>query len=124
MSPNTTLITASSWRANWTNGDASAETEYWRQDLTGGGPWLLVAVVAAGTALYNDTGRQDHNTYKWRVRHRKGGVVSAFFADQTVLTLIAAPSAANLAPKGVGGSWAVVFVNKAHGSVNALPLRD
>jgi hypothetical protein len=89
--PNTTLLTDVSWRANWTTGDASAQTEYWEKRVTGGGSYALIAVVAAGTNLYNENGRTNHNDYTWKVRHVKGGVYSAFSSEVAVKTLIAVP---------------------------------
>ena len=89
---NTTNITTTAYRANWTNGDATAETEFWEKDVTGAGSWTLKAVIAAGTALYDATGRINHNEYQWRVRHRKGGVFSTYDTDQTVKTLIPNPT--------------------------------
>jgi hypothetical protein len=85
--PSTTLIHSQGWTANWTNGDATAETEYWEKDVTGGGSWNLKTTVAAGVATYVVTGRKPTNAYQWRVRHKKNGVFSAYTADQSVTTL-------------------------------------
>lgn len=90
--PVTSLVTAQDWTASWTNGDATAETEYWVQDLTGGGAWVLTQVLAPGVATFPDPGpRTNENAYYWRVRHRKSGVFSAYSATAEVFTLIAPP---------------------------------
>jgi hypothetical protein len=98
----TTSITTSGWTANWTNGDATAETEVWVRDVTAGGSWLLVTAVAAGIASYAVTSRIGHNSYQWKLRHRKNGIYSAYTADQSVQTLITAPIALSTDCLGFG----------------------
>lgn len=93
--PNNSAVTTSSWSANWTNGDATAETEYWEQQQPSGA-WALLAVLAAGVASRNSTGT-NHTGYKWRVRHRKNGIYSPYTADLLVQTLISPPSISFLA---------------------------
>ena len=91
-SPSTDTETASGYTGNWTNGDTSAETEFWEKEGSGG-TWALISVVAAATALLARTGLNNHTEYFWRVRHRKNGLTSAFDVDAgtSAQTLIAAP---------------------------------
>ncbi len=91
-SPSTTAETATGYQGNWTNGDTSAQTEYWEK-LESGGTWTLISVVAAATALLARTGLVNHSSYFWRVRHRKNGVTSAWDVEAGTLaqTLIAVP---------------------------------
>lgn len=94
--PNTTAATTSGYTANWTNGDSAALTEVWEKDGAGG-TWALVDTIAAGTATAARTGRTSHTQYYWKVRHRKNGITSAFTAETSAQTLIAAPALTLLA---------------------------
>jgi hypothetical protein len=91
--PSTSGQTTSGYTASWTNGDTTAETEFWEKEGSGG-TWSLVTVLGAGVASYARTGRTNHTEYFWRVRHRKNGIHSAFTADTSAKTLIAAPGLA------------------------------
>lgn len=93
-SPVTSAETTSGYTASWTNGDATAETEFWEK-LEVGGTFTLKTVLAAGVATTPLTGRNDHASYFWRVRHIKGGVPTAFDVDAGTIaqTLILAPNA-------------------------------
>ena len=91
-SPVTSAETTSGYTASWTNGDATAQTEFWEKDPDTG-TWSLVTVIAAATATYARTGRTNHKSYYWRVRHRKSGVTSAWDVEAGTIaqTLISAP---------------------------------
>lgn len=89
--PSTSNQTASAYRANWTNGDATAQVEFWEKEGSGG-TWTLITTIAAGTALYDRTGRDSHVEYFWKVRARKSGVTSEFCAETSAKTLMSAPS--------------------------------
>lgn len=90
--PNTTAVTEVGWTANWTTGDATAETEYWEQQQPSGAWVLKDPVVAAGTNSRNVNTAAGHTAYKWRVRHRKNGIYSPYAAEVLVQTLIHKPS--------------------------------
>ena len=89
--PNNTAITTNGYTANWTNGDATAETEFWEKQGAGG-TWTLITAAAAGATSYARTGDLNHTEYFWKVRHRKSGVTSDFAADTSAKTLIAPPT--------------------------------
>jgi len=92
--PSTTLITTTTYRANWVNADTSngVEQEFWERLDSSSGEWTLIAVVATSAVLYDRLSRQPHTGYLWKVRHRKNGVFSAFTAEQLVRTLILPPT--------------------------------
>lgn len=91
-SPVTSAETTTGYTGSWTNGDATAETEYWEKKESGG-TWTLIDLIDAGTATLVRTGLINHTEYFWRVRHRKNGVVSDWDveAGTSAQTLIAAP---------------------------------
>ncbi len=91
-SPSTSAETVSGYQANWTNGDTTAQTEFWEKEGSGG-TWTLVTVVAANTALYAQTGLTNHVEYFWRTRHTKSGIKSQWDveAGTSAQTLIAVP---------------------------------
>ena len=91
-SPSSGSETSSGYTGSWTNGDATAETEYWEKK-TSGGTWTLVSIVAAATASLARTGLDNHETYFWRARHRKNGITSNWDveAGTSAQTLISAP---------------------------------
>lgn len=121
--PNTTVVTFSSWRANWTNGDATAETEYWEREDTGAS--VLSALIGPGTALYNASSRNGHQTYGWKVRHRKGGVYTDFTTEQVVQTDLAAPTVSHvceLVNTGFGGGMMLTHVNVANPNKGSVTI--
>lgn len=88
--PVTSAVTGEGWTASWTNGDGTAETEYWEQEVFG--TWVLKQAYAAGiTTTGVLAGRKSHLAHNWKVRHRKSGVPSQYVADQLVKTLLAPP---------------------------------
>jgi len=91
-SPSTSAETTSGYQGNWTNGDATAQTEFWEK-VGSGGTWRLETVIAAATALYAQTGRTNHIEHFWRVRHTKSGIKSQWDveAGTSAQTLIAVP---------------------------------
>jgi hypothetical protein len=116
--PSTTSPTVSGYTANWTNGDATAETEVWEKEGAGG-TWTLVASVAAGTATYARTGRTNHTEYFWKARHRKNGVTTDYTVETSAKTLIAAPSMGT-ACLGFGGIVVVSVTQNAPGTTITL----
>lgn len=112
--PNTTAVTVSGFTANWTNGDATAQTEYWEKE--GNGAYGLAAVADPGVATLARSSRTDHTTYTWKVRHRKNGVYSGFTADTLAQTLIGTPSIGNLGCVGIGGLVNLRATTLAHGT--------
>lgn len=89
--PNNSAIGTGGYTANWTNGDATAETEVWEKEGAGG-TWTLVTTVAAAVASYARTGRSNHTEYYWKVRHRKSGVTTVYTTELSVKIAIVAPS--------------------------------
>jgi hypothetical protein len=120
--PSTTLVTTATWRANWTNGDATAETEYWERE-TASGSWTLITTIAAGVSLYDRLARVDHTSYQWRVRHVKGGQSSAYAADQTVLTVIDQPAISFVSCDGTH-HLTVRVSSDAHGGVTTTTVES
>jgi hypothetical protein len=90
--PVSSAETTSGYTASWTNGDATAQVEFWEKKETGG-TWTLIDVLAPATASLARTGRDNHSSYYWRVRARKNGITSAWSADAGTVaqTLIAPP---------------------------------
>ncbi len=115
-SPSTGSETTSGYTGSWTNGDATADTEYWEKK-TSGGTWTLVSVVAAATALLARTGLDNHETYFWRVRHTKNGVKSDWDveAGTSAQTLIAAPGCV-ASQVGVSSTIEVELTQNADGT--------
>lgn len=98
-SPSTSAETPTGYTANWTNGDATAETEVWQKvDTTG--TWTKVADVAAGTATKALT-LHSHTLVYWKARHRKNGVVTPFTAETVARSNI---RTSDLTVKGTAGS--------------------
>ena len=91
-SPSTTSETTSGYQGNWTNGDATAATEFWEKEGSGG-TWTLIDVVDPGVAILARTGLTNHTEYFWRVRHTKSGIKSQWDveASTSAKTLIAVP---------------------------------
>jgi len=101
--PVTSAITSSGYTASWTNGDASAQTEFWYNDaLTG--TWILNATVAAGITTVALTGLLGGGEYDWKVRHTKNGFPSAYSATAAPFTLIDPPQLAG----DIGSLYAAV----------------
>jgi len=112
----TSSETTSGYTASWTNGDATAQTEFWEQDPDTG-TWSLVTVIAAATATYARTGRTNHKTHKWRVRHRKNGVTTTWNSTTgiTAQTLISAPGLA-AAQMGASADIEITLTQNADGT--------
>ncbi len=92
-SPVTSSETAIGYVASWTNGDATSQTEFWEKDPVTG-TWALDTVFAAGTSTTGTlTGRTNHSAYRWRVRHTKNSILSAWDVEAGTLadTLLAVP---------------------------------
>lgn len=70
---------------NWTNGDATAQTQIYR-----GG--TLVTTVSAGTTSFNNTGLANFTGYSYYVVHIKNNILSASSNTSSVTTLPAPPS--------------------------------
>ena len=117
--PNTPVTSAESttgYTASWTNGDATAQTEVWEKDPDTG-TWSLQSVVAAGTATLALTGKTNHKSYRWRVRHTKNSIKSAWDVEAGTLaqTLIAAPG--QVATQSTGGPLVqIVLTQNADGT--------
>lgn len=83
--PETSAVTFEGWTASWTNGDPTAQTEYWEQEV--GGAWELKLLLDPGVDTTGAlTGRKSHLAHNWKVRHVKSGVQSQYVADQSVGT--------------------------------------
>lgn len=89
--PDAASIATTSWTGEFTAGDATALTEHWIKEGSGG-TWLLYATVAAGAVTSAVTGKKSHLEYFQKFRHRKNGLVSDFTSEDSVKTLISAPS--------------------------------
>jgi len=77
--PSTTAQTATGYTANWTNGDATAQTEYW-QKIEAGGTWTLMDTLSAAVASSARTIHSHQEVY-WKVRHRRSGVTSEYTTE-------------------------------------------
>ena len=123
----TTGVTTTGWTCNWTNGDATAETEVSIRDVTAAGSWIVVAIAAAGATTYAVTGKFSHNEFEWRVRHRKSGVYSGYAGPLTVKTLLAAPTISVHNPSGgaiPSVPWLLDVTNPNKGTVTIVVQRD
>lgn len=79
------VSTTSSITLTWTNGDASATTEIYRDNT-------LINTATAGTATYTDTGRSANANHDYKIRHSKGGLFSSFLGPLTFYALPNAPT--------------------------------
>lgn len=113
--PVMSAITTTGYTAGWTNGDASAQTEFWQLDTTS--TWVLNSTQAAGINSVAITGDLSHATYQWKVRHVKNGLYSAYTSPVTVLTLIAPPT---LSVAGGPSIFTLLAINTNEGLVNLL----
>ncbi len=94
--PATSSQTTGGWTADWTNGDADADTELWLRDITAGGAFTLYdGAIAPGVATLAVTGQLPRHQFEWRVRHSLNGALSEFSAATSALTLLAAPTLAS-----------------------------
>lgn len=102
-SPSTTAEATGSYTANWTNGDATAEIEFW-QKIDVSGTWTLIETLAAGTTSSVRTAHSHQELY-WKVRHRKSGVTSNYTAETVANTLL---RTSTLSVKGTLGSQKII----------------
>jgi hypothetical protein len=119
--PVTSAVTTTGYTASWTNGDASAQTEFWQLDTTS--TWVLNSTQAAGINSVAITGDLSHATYQWKVRHVKNGLYSAYTSPLTVLTLIAAPTVARGANVGQNGFY-LLITNTNEGLVTIIEAKN
>lgn len=70
---------------SWTNGDATATTEIYRDNT-------LINTATAGTTTYADTGRAANANHDYKIRHSKGGSFSSFNGPFTFYALPNAPT--------------------------------
>lgn len=80
-----TSSTTSSITLGWTNGDASADTEIYRDNV-------LINTATPGTSSYADTGRSANANHDYKIRHSKGGSFSSFLGPLTFYSLPNAPT--------------------------------
>lgn len=80
-----TSSTTSSITLGWTNGDATADTEIYRDNV-------LINTATPGTASYADTGRAANANHDYKIRHSKGGSFSSFLGPLTFYALPNAPT--------------------------------
>jgi hypothetical protein len=115
-SPSTSSITETGYTANWTNGDANAETELWEKKGSGG-TWDIFRTVAAGVTSFAQTGNTSYTEYFWRVRHTKSGIKSQFDVDAgtSAKTLISKPGC-TAAQMGVSSFIEVTLTQNADGT--------
>jgi len=77
--------TTSSITISFTIGDATAETEVYRDDA-------LITTLATTVATYTDTGRSANASHAYKVRHKKDGLFSSFLGPQTFESVPNAPT--------------------------------
>lgn len=80
-----TSSTTSSITLGWTNGDASADTEIYRDNV-------LINTATPGTATYTDTGRSANANHDYKIRHSKSGSFSSFLGPLTFYSVPNAPT--------------------------------
>lgn len=56
---------------SWTSGDATANTQIFRNSGVTGSPLTLIANVSAGITVYADPGKNTATTYQYCIRHEK-----------------------------------------------------
>jgi hypothetical protein len=99
-----TSLTVSGYTGNWTNGDATCDTEY-NEKVGSGGTFALISTEAAGATSKARTGLVSHTSYFYKLDHIKSGIRSS---DSNVIeakTLLGVP-VASLVDTG-GGSFAL-----------------
>ncbi|MBC8008910.1 MAG: fibronectin type III domain-containing protein [Burkholderiales bacterium] len=101
--PSTLVATANSFSEvglTWADNSNNEIDFVIERSLTGTGAWRQIAVVAADTTSYTDTGRNALTTYHYRIRAANGGGASAYSANATVTTPaseVATPPPTNMA---------------------------
>lgn len=84
-------VTATGFTANWTNGDATCDNEYYEK-VGVAGTYGLIATEAAGTTSKARTGLTSYTRYFYYLIHIKSGVRSGASNEIEVKTAMAAPS--------------------------------
>lgn len=83
-------VTTSGYTGNWTNGDATCQTEFYEKTGSGGTFALISTEAAAATSLAR-TGRTPHTSYFYKLAHIKSGVRSSESNVIAAQTAMAAP---------------------------------
>lgn len=83
-------ITTTGFTENWTNGDATCQTE--RYEKVSGGTYSLHGTEAAAATSKVRTGLLSHTTYLYKMTHIKSGIRSTDSNEITVQTLLATPT--------------------------------
>ena len=78
------------YTGNWTNGDPTAETEFYERAGVAGS-FALAGTAGDGDTSLVRTGLNQHTRYYYYLQHLKGGIRSTASATIEVLTLIAPP---------------------------------
>ncbi len=73
----TDFIGQTTARANWVNGDATAETQI-EYRIQGTSTWNVVTSLAPGITSYTFSGLTADTSYEWRAVHQKAGQFSAY----------------------------------------------
>lgn len=84
-------ITATTYSGNWTNGDATCQTEYYEKSGVAGS-YSLVSTAAAGVTTLARTGLVSHTRVFYYLQHLKAGVRSTASSEIEVKTLLAPPT--------------------------------
>ena len=99
---------------SWSD-QSGAESEYRIERRVSGGAFAEVAVTAAGSTGYEDTGLESSTTYEYRVRACDAGDCSAYSAEASATTDVVPPPAAPgslgatvISPTRVDLTWADV----------------
>lgn len=119
--PITSAITTTGYTASWTNGDATAQTEFWQLDTTL--TWVLNSTQAPGIASVGVTGDLSHAQYQWKVRHVKNGLLSGYTSPLTVQTLLIG-MALSLTDPGHGAPLVLNVTNANEGLVTVVIQQD
>ncbi len=113
--PSTLVATANSFSEvglTWADNSNNEIDFVLERSLTGTGAWRQVAVLAAGTTSYADSGLNAVTTYHYRILAANGGGESAYSANASVTTPSAAvPTAPPSGLTGVADSFSEITLS-------------
>jgi hypothetical protein len=90
-SPGATTNSSTQFTATWSNGDVTAETEVWVQNVTDSGAYFLAGTAAAAATSLPVTGLDAYHEYNVKMRHKKNSKFSAYTTEADGFTQLAAP---------------------------------
>lgn len=89
IEPDPALITTTQYEPRWTNGDPTAQTEFWEN--VDGGAYAFQQLLDPGVTTFVRAA-EEHHIYRYKLRHRKSGILSAYSNDVQALTQYNVPA--------------------------------